>query len=432
MREHPAPQRSDRNGSHVARRAARKVRTQEQTAREKDVLSGTTLSIVVPCFNEEDALPLFYEEASEVLQGMGCTYELLLVDDGSKDGTLEVMRGLAASDQHVSYLSFSRNFGKEAALYAGLENARGNYVATMDADLQDPPSLLPEMLEILQTGEYDCVATRREDRVGEPKVRSWFSRLFYRIMDRISDIEFVDGARDFRMMGRGMVDAIVSMREVNRFSKGIYSWVGFRTCWISYGNVERAAGRTKWSFRRLFRYAVEGIVDFSQVPLDIASWCGLLLTAVAFVMVIFVIVRKLAFGDPVQGWASTICVIMFIGGVATFCIGVLGQYVSRIYTETKARPHYIVTEAKLASAGRADGAGTDDADAALQDPAARAARAAEKAAEAAEDAARAAREAADAAERAAELARDMREGGASTTGASGGNQHVGSEKPKPQ
>ena len=377
--------------------------------------TSVTISIVVPCCNEEEALPLFYEEVTGVLQGMGCTYELLLVDDGSKDGTLETMRELAARNQHVSYLSFSRNFGKEAALYAGLSNASGDYVATMDADLQDPPSLLPQMLEILQTGEYDCVATRRENRVGEPKVRSWFSRLFYRIMNHISDIEFVDGARDFRLMSREMVDAIVSMQEVNRFSKGIYSWVGFRTYWISYENVERAAGETKWSFWKLFKYAMEGIVDFSQTPLNIASWSGLAFTLAAFVMIIVVVVRKLIFDDPVQGWASTICVIMFIGGVATFCIGMLGQYVSRIYAETKARPHYVVAEARLAGSGRTDGDGAGEADVAAttQDPVAQAALAAERAARAAEDAARAAREAADAAERAAELARASQEGSSS-------------------
>ena len=379
--------------------------------------TSVTLSIVVPCYNEEDALPLFYEEATEALEGMGCTYELLLVDDGSKDGTLEAMRGLAAADPHVCYVSFSRNFGKEAALYAGLENARGDYVATMDADLQDPPSLLPEMLKILQTGGYDCVATRRENRVGEPPVRSWFSRLFYKIMNRISDIEFVDGARDFRMMKREMVDAIVSMREANRFSKGIYSWVGFKTYWISYENVERAAGKTKWSFWKLFRYAVEGIVDFSQVPLDIASWGGLLITAVAFVMVIFVIVRKLIFDDPVQGWASTICVIMFIGGVATFCIGMLGQYVSRIYTETKQRPHYIVAETSLDGAAKVDETETDGTGTPLTQE-----ELIEQAARAAEDAARAAEDAARAAERAAELVRAMQENDPASTEASDSNQ----------
>ena len=379
--------------------------------------TSVTISIVVPCYNEEDALPLFYEEATEVLEEMGCTYELLLVDDGSKDGTLEIMREFAAADQHVSYLSFSRNFGKEAALYAGLESSRGDYVATMDADLQDPPSLLPEMLEILQTGGYDCVATRRENRVGEPPVRSWFSRLFYKIMNRISDIEFVDGARDFRMMKREMVDAIVSMREANRFSKGIYSWVGFKTYWISYENVERAAGKTKWSFWKLFRYAVEGIVDFSQVPLDIASWGGLLITVVAFVMVIFVIVRKLIFDDPVQGWASTICVIMFIGGVATFCIGMLGQYVSRIYTETKQRPHYIVAETSLDGAAKVDETETDGTGTSLTQE-----ELVEEAARAAEDAARAAEDAARAAERVAELVRAMQENDSASAEASDSNQ----------
>ena len=302
------------------------------------------LSIIIPCYNEQEALPLFYRETTAVLAGMDCDYELLFVNDGSKDNTLSILRELADADSHVSYLSFSRNFGKEAGMYAGFCNADGDYVAVMDADLQDPPALLPQMLEILESGEYDSVATRRVTRKGEPPVRSWFARLFYKIINRISDADIVDGARDFRMMRREMVDAIVSIGEYNRFSKGIYGWVGFRTYWLPYENVERVAGETKWSFWSLFKYAINGITDFSQVPLDLASWFGILITIVSFVMMIFIIVRKLIFGDPVAGWASTMCVIMFIGGVQTFCIGVVGHYMAKTYMETKHRPHYIISE----------------------------------------------------------------------------------------
>ncbi len=305
------------------------------------------ITLIVPCYNEEEALPIFYRETTKVLQGMDCDYTLLFVNDGSKDRTLPILRQLAGQDEHVSYLSFSRNFGKEAAMYAGFQHADGDYVAVMDVDLQDPPALLPKMLEILQTGEYDSVATRRVDRRGEPPIRSWFARQFYKLINMISDADIVDGARDFRLMRREMVDAINSIGEYNRFSKGIFGWVGFRTYWLPYENTERVAGQTKWNFWKLFSYAISGIIDFSQAPLDIASLFGILITALSFVMLIFVVVRRLLFGDPVAGWASTICVMMFIGGVQTFCIGILGKYLGKVYMETKHRPVYILAEQKL-------------------------------------------------------------------------------------
>lgn len=304
------------------------------------------LSIIVPCFNEQEVLPLFYKEATRVLDGMDCDYEILFVDDGSSDGTLGILRSLSGKDERVKYLSFSRNFGKEAAMFAGFEHVVGDYVAVMDADLQDPPHLLPQMLELLQSGEYDSVATRRVCRDGEPKIRSWFARQFYKIINRCSDADIVDGARDFRLMRNDMVKSIVSMREYNRFSKGIYGWIGYRTYWLPYENVKRAAGHTKWSFWKLFKYALEGIINFSQVPLSIASWIGIIFTIVAFVFMIFIFLRRMIFGDPVSGWASTLCVILFIGGVQTLCIGILGQYVAKTYMETKHRPHYIVAESK--------------------------------------------------------------------------------------
>ena len=302
------------------------------------------LSLIVPCYNEQEALPFFYQETTAVLAGMGCDYELLFVDDGSRDGTLELIRDYAKKDPHVIYLSFSRNFGKEAAMYAGFCSARGDYVAVMDADLQDPPSLLPEMLAALESGEYDSVATRRFTRQGEPPVRSWFARRFYGLINRISDADIVDGARDFRLMRREMVDAIVAMGEYNRFSKGIFGWVGFRTKWLPYENRERVAGQTKWSFWKLFKYAVDGIINFSQTPLTAMFVMGMLMTLIAAVMLIFIVVRRLIFGDPVAGWASTICVIIFIGGVQSCFLGLMGQYIAKMYMETKHRPHYIVAE----------------------------------------------------------------------------------------
>lgn len=302
------------------------------------------ISVIVPCYNEQESLPLLYQEVTRVLTGMGKPYELLFVNDGSTDDTLPILRRLAAEDGAVRYLSFSRNFGKESAMYAGFCHAQGDYVAVMDADLQHPPALLPRMLELLEGGEYDSVAARRVDRAGEPPIRSFFARMFYRLINRISDVELVDGAMDYRLMRREMVEAIVSMGEYNRFSKGIFGWVGFRTCWLECENAERAAGRTKWSFWKLFKYAVDGIINFSSAPLAIASWGGILMTFLAFFLLVFIVVRKLAFGDPVAGWASTVCIVIFIGGIQLFCLGIMGQYIARTYMETKRRPHYIIAE----------------------------------------------------------------------------------------
>ena len=302
------------------------------------------ISIIVPCYNEEESLPIFYKEATSVVSALDGDYEFVFVNDGSRDNTLSVMKEIAARDDHVSFLSFSRNFGKEAGMYAGFCNAKGDYVAVMDADMQDPPSLLPQMLQILESGEYDSVATRRRNREGEPPVRSWFARKFYQIINKISDADIVDGARDFRLMRREMVDAIVSMGEYNRFSKGIFGWVGFKTYWLSYENVERVAGQTKWSFWKLFKYAIDGIINFSQAPLAAVSWTGILMTFLSFVALLFLIIRRAAFGDPVAGWASTVCIVIFIGGIQLFCLGVMGQYVAKIYAEVKHRPHFIVSE----------------------------------------------------------------------------------------
>ena len=303
-----------------------------------------TLAIIVPCYNEQEALPLFYKEASKVLEKLDYDYKLLLINDGSKDNTLSIMKSIAEKDEHVKYLSFSRNFGKEAAMYAGFCNANADYVCVMDADMQDPPSLLPKMMEIIHKEGYDSVATRRENREGEPPVRSWFARKFYRIINKISDADIVDGARDFRLMKREMVEAIVSMTEYNRFSKGIFGWIGFKTYWLSYENVERVAGETKWDFWKLTKYAIDGIINFSQTPLSAVSYFGVLMTMISFVMLLVVVGRRLIYGDPVAGWASTICVIIFIGGLQLFCLGVIGQYISKMYLETKQRPHFIISE----------------------------------------------------------------------------------------
>lgn len=305
------------------------------------------LSLIIPCYNEQDALPIFYREVTKILQSMECDYELLFVNDGSKDNTLTLLKQLAKADSHVLYLSFSRNYGKEAAMYAGFCRTTGDYSAIMDADMQDPPSLLPEMLKLLENGDYDSVATRRVSRVGESPIRSFFARKFYQIINTISDVDIVDGARDFRLMRREMVNAIISMGEYNRFSKGIFAWVGFRTYWLPYENVKRVAGETKWSFWKLFKYAIDGIINFSSVPLSIASWGGVFMTFISFIMLILIILRKLIFGDPVAGWASTVCVIIFIGGIQLFCLGIMGQYIAKTYMETKHRPHYIISESNL-------------------------------------------------------------------------------------
>ena len=308
------------------------------------------ISIIVPCYNEEESVALFYQELTKndpFFKEKEIELELLYIDDGSKDGTVREVKKLIEQDSRVHIVSFSRNFGKEAAMYAGFCNVTGDYVAVMDADMQDPPALLPEMLDKLLTGEYDSVATCRVTRKGEPPIRSWFARLFYRMINRVSDADIVDGARDFRLMRREMVDAIVEMGEYNRFSKGIFGWIGFRTCWLPYENVNRVAGETKWNFWKLFKYAIDGIINFSQAPLAFASWFGMFMTVLSFVAVIFIIIRKLVFGDPVTGWASTACIITFIGGVQLFCMGIMGQYIAKTYLEVKKRPHYIVAESNM-------------------------------------------------------------------------------------
>lgn len=300
--------------------------------------------MIVPCYNEEEALPYFYEEVCRVVGELNYETELLFVNDGSKDNTLSVIKGFAEKDERVKYLSFSRNFGKEGAMYAGFCNASGDLVAVLDADMQDPPSLLPKMIELIESGEYDSVATRRVNRKGEPKIRSFFARMFYKLMGRISDADIVDGARDFRLMKRKMVDAIVSMGETNRFSKGIFGWIGFKTYWLEYENVERVAGETKWSFWKLFKYSLEGVTNFSDTPLKIASWSGIFFTFASVIAMFFVFIRALLFGDNVAGWPSTICIILFIGGIQLFCLGIMGQYISKIFRETKKRPIYIIAE----------------------------------------------------------------------------------------
>ena len=305
-------------------------------------------SCIVPCFNEEEVIPLYYEEMQKVRkQEEGkIDFEIIFIDDGSKDKTLEVIKKLSEQDECIHYVSFSRNFGKEAAMYAGFEHANGEYVVTMDVDLQDPPHLIPEMIRSIEEEGYDSVATRRVTRKGEPPIRSFFARRFYGLINKISDADIVDGARDFRMMKRDMVNAILSMPEYNRFTKGIFGWVGFKTKWIEFENVERAAGETKWSFWKLFRYALEGIIAFSTVPLTIVSLIGVIVCIIAFLFLLFVFIRATIFGDPVAGWPSLICVISFLSGIQLLGIGVVGMYLSKTYLETKKRPIYIKKESK--------------------------------------------------------------------------------------
>lgn len=303
------------------------------------------VSLIIPCFNEADGLPEFDKEINRMVSGLSdYCFEIIYVDDGSTDNTLQTIRKFSKEQEVVKYISFSRNFGKEAAMYAGFCNATGDYVAVMDADLQDPPALLPDMLKILESGEYDSVATRRVSRKGEPVIRSFCARQFYKLINRISDADIVDGARDYRLMTRDMTDAIVALGERNRFSKGIYGWIGYRTYWYPYENVQRIAGETKWSFWKLLKYSIQGIVDFSDAPLAVASWFGISCTGISFLALLFIIIRRLVFGDPVAGWASTVCIIVFIGGIQLFCLGVIGQYIGRTYTETKRRPHYIISD----------------------------------------------------------------------------------------
>ena len=307
------------------------------------------ISVIVPCYNEQEAIPFFYDEIVKISKIMenDAEFEYLFINDGSKDKTINVLRELAKRDERVKYVSFSKNFGKEAAMYAGLEKSSGDYIAVMDVDLQDPPELLVQMFQDLESGEYDCVATRRVSRKGEPPIRSLFAKLFYSMIDKISKTEIVDGARDYRLMTRQMVDAILEVKEYNRFSKGIFSWVGFNTKWLEYENVERRAGETKWSFWKLLKYSLDGIVAFSTVPLSIASILGLLLCFIAFVLIIVIVVKTLAFGDPVAGYPSLMCVILFVGGVQLFCMGILGKYLSKTYLETKKRPIYLVKEENI-------------------------------------------------------------------------------------
>lgn len=303
------------------------------------------ISIIVPCYNEEDALPIFYKHINNVSKEMKkIDFEILLINDGSRDKTLEVARSLAKEDKRVRYISFSRNFGKEAAMYAGLEHATGDYVAVMDADLQDPPELLPEMYELIKDEGYDCVGTRRVTRKGEPPIRSFFARCFYKMINKMSKVEMVDGARDFRLMTRQMVDSILSMKEYNRYSKGLFSFVGFNTKWLEYENIKRVAGETKWSFWKLLLYALDGIIAFSTVPLAIAVIIGILFCIVSFIMILVIIVRTLIWNDPTSGWPSLVCIMFFLSGIQLFCMGVMGAYLSKTYLETKKRPIYIIKE----------------------------------------------------------------------------------------
>ncbi|QEH68889.1 glycosyltransferase family 2 protein [Cellulosilyticum sp. ST5] len=303
------------------------------------------ISIIVPSYNEELSLQVFYEELLKVRKKMNnISYEIWFIDDGSSDNTLEVIKQIAQDDKSINYISFSRNFGKEAAMLAGLKQATGNYIAIMDADLQDPPSLLLSMYEYIQEPKCDCVAARRINRCGESKIKSVFAKLFYKIINKISDIDIVDGARDFRLMKRKVVDSILQLSEYNRFSKGIFSWVGFNTKWIEYTNVNRAIGETKWSFWKLFLYAIEGVTAFSTVPLAIASLVGMVLFVFSVILIIVIIIKTLVWGDPVSGWPSMICVIFFVSGIQLFCIGILGQYLAKTYMETKKRPIYLIKE----------------------------------------------------------------------------------------
>ena len=305
------------------------------------------LSIVVPCYNEEEAIPYFYEEINKVSKEMKNDFEFIFVNDGSKDKTIDIVKDLSKKDKRVKYIHFSRNFGKEAAMLAGLELSSGDYVTIMDADLQDPPSLLPEMVRLIEEEDYDCVGTRRVTRKGEPPIRSFFARMFYKIINKMSKVEMVDGARDFRLMTRQMVNSILELKEYNRYSKGLFSFVGYNTKWLEYENVERVAGETKWSFWKLFAYAIEGIVAFTTTPLTIAAFMGMLFCLVSFIMIIVIIVKTLCFGDPVSGWPSMACIIFFVSGVQLFCIGIIGEYLSKTYLETKKRPIYIVRETNI-------------------------------------------------------------------------------------
>lgn len=306
------------------------------------------ISIIVPCYNEEAALGIFYDEIQKVAAATPeAEFEYIFVNDGSKDRTLEMIKDMSEKDEKVKYISFSRNFGKESAMYAGMEYSDGDYVVIMDVDLQDPPALIPKMLEEIEENGYDCVASRRVTRAGEAKIRSFFARCFYKIINKISQTEIVDGARDFRMMTRQMTDSILSMCECNRFSKGLFSWVGFDTKWLEYENIERSAGETKWSFWKLFKYSIDGIVGFSTAPLAISSLMGILLFIVSIIGIIWIIIRQLIWGGSAYGWSSMICVILLVGGLQLLCMGILGQYLAKTYIEVKRRPIYIVKDTNI-------------------------------------------------------------------------------------
>lgn len=303
------------------------------------------ISIIVPCYNEEESLLIFYEKITKVTETMKkVNFEFIFVNDGSKDKTLEVVRKLSVQDKRIRYISFSRNFGKEAAMYAGLEYSKGDYIVIMDADLQDPPEFIPKMYNLIKEEEYDCIATRRVTRKGEPPIRSFFARCFYKLINKMSKVEMIDGARDFRLMTRQMVDAIISMKEYNRYSKGLFSFVGFRTKWLEYENVKRVAGETKWSFFKLLIYGFDGIIAFSTAPLSLAVIIGILFCIVSFIAILIIIIKTLCFGDPVSGWPSVVCIMFFLSGIQLFCIGITGAYLSKTYLETKKRPIYIVKE----------------------------------------------------------------------------------------
>ena len=305
------------------------------------------IDLVIPCYNEEETIPLFYKEIKELRKNINYIINIIFVNDGSTDNTLKVMKKLSQKDKLVKYISFSRNFGKEAAMLAGLEASKGDYVTIMDADLQDPPSLLPQMIELIEKDKYDIVGTRRVTRKGEPLIRSFFARKFYKLINKMSKIEMVDGARDYRLMTRQVVNSILKMKEYNRYSKGLFSYVGFKTKWLEYENIKRVAGETKWSFWKLFIYAIEGIVAFTTVPLTIAAIVGIIFCLIAFIMIIVIIVKTLLFGDPTSGWPSMACIIFMVSGVQLLCIGIIGEYLSKLYLEVKNRPIYIIKESNI-------------------------------------------------------------------------------------
>lgn len=303
------------------------------------------LTIVVPCFNEESSVEIFFKEIEKTLSEIN--FEIIFVNDGSKDNTLVNIKKIAKDNSNVKYISFSRNFGKESALYAGLKNSKGDLVCVMDVDLQDPPELLPKMIKSIESEDYDIIATRRVTREGEPKIRSLFSRLFYKIFNKISKIDLVDGARDYRLMTRQVVDSFLELEEYNRFSKGLFQWTGYETKWIEYENIERKSGETSWSFFGLVSYSIEGIIAFTTVPLSISTFFGIIISFIAFILIIFIVLKNLLYSDPVAGWASTICIILLLGGIQLFSIGILGKYLEKTYIEIKNRPLYIVKESNI-------------------------------------------------------------------------------------